>query len=312
MRKEKLGGTGLEVSEIGLGTWGLSGEAYGAVPEGESRRVMERARACGVTLFDTADSYASGRMETELGEVLSGDPSAVVVTKWGTDRQSTPPRKSFDLDFLKRSLDASRTRLGQGPALVGMLHHPSLVALEEGLSFLSQQKKDSVVTAFGLTTTQKAVLDRALELGVEVVSLPYNIFCIEPYRSGKARLAEKKVGVLLHSVLAYGLLAGRWGPHKDFPFGDHRRDRWPDGSLRTRVRHLDAVRPLVSGEVTTMRAAALRYALQAEPLGGVLLGPKSVAQFDQLIREARAERPYFSEQKLAGLEGRLSNLGVLR
>src|SRR5690606_6872923 len=102
MRKRALGKTGIEISELALGTWGLAGQSYGPVPEGESRRVVERARAMGVTLFETADCYARGRIEEELGDVLKGS-DATVVTKWGTDLESAPARKHFDPEFIRKS-----------------------------------------------------------------------------------------------------------------------------------------------------------------------------------------------------------------
>ena len=71
MRKRPLGSTGISVSELGLGTWGLSGDGYTAVPEVEQDAVIDRALALGVTLFETADSYGKGAMEKKLGERLS-------------------------------------------------------------------------------------------------------------------------------------------------------------------------------------------------------------------------------------------------
>src|SRR3954463_1216432 len=100
MRKRPLGNTGLSVTELGLGTWGLSGDGYSPVPEADQDAVIDRALALGVRLFDTADSYAKGGMEARLGERLEKHPDAIIVTKVGTDREATPPRKSFAAQFI--------------------------------------------------------------------------------------------------------------------------------------------------------------------------------------------------------------------
>src|SRR5690606_41580866 len=89
MRKRILGKTGLNVSELGLGTWGLSGDGYGPVSSTDQDHLIERARMLGITLFETADCYAQGRMEEKLGDALKDDEQAVVVTKWGTDRSGS-------------------------------------------------------------------------------------------------------------------------------------------------------------------------------------------------------------------------------
>src|SRR5262245_824738 len=63
VRKRPLGKTGLVVSELSIGTWGLGGEAYGKVEEADAERVLRRAVDMGFSLIDTADAYGGGRME---------------------------------------------------------------------------------------------------------------------------------------------------------------------------------------------------------------------------------------------------------
>lgn len=314
MRQRELGTTGLSVTELGLGTWGLAGEAYGPVAAGESLQVIERARAMGLTLFETSTNYATGRLEEELGQVLKGDEQSVIVTKWGTDETAKPKRKCFDASFLHKTSEDSLRRLGNPTRVVALLHNPSLRSMEDGtaVNLMRTWTQEKRLASWGVSTSDTAVADAALRAEAPVLSLPYNILHVDPLRSLSEKLAKSKTGVLVHSVLAYGLLVGRWSPSKEFPASDHRAQRWPDGALRGRLRQLDAVRPLVSGEVTTMRAAALRFALCPEVVSGVILGPRAAAQLDQLVREGQAEPPYLSPPKLSGLEGRLSHLNLPR
>ncbi|MGE3673635.1 MAG: aldo/keto reductase, partial [Polyangiaceae bacterium] len=129
MRRTVLGKTGLKISSLGLGTWGLSGDAYGSVSDEDQERVIERARALGISLFETADVYAHGEMERRLGRLLSTDTKAVVVTKVGTDRDANPPRKCFKPDYLRSAIEMSLERL-KLPRVVVLLHNPSKKALE--------------------------------------------------------------------------------------------------------------------------------------------------------------------------------------
>jgi aryl-alcohol dehydrogenase-like predicted oxidoreductase len=123
-------------------------------------------------------------------------------------------------------------------------------------------------------------------------------------------IAEKRAGVLARSVLSHGLLCGLWPPQKEFPANDHRSERWNIDELRTRIRQLSAVRPLLSPQLPSLRAIALRFVLTHQRVSSVVLGPRSPLQLDQLVREAGSEPPYLTEERLRELRQRLLNVGV--
>jgi len=315
MRRRPLGKTGLEVTELALGTWGLSGEAYGPVPLEEALRTLVRAQVMGITLFETSASYAHGALETALGKVLADKDDVVVVTKLGTNRTIDPPEKCFDPDFLRKAAQTSRERIGKSPKLVALLHNPTRATVEAGpaTSEMVALVKDGVIDSWGVSGDDEGVIGAAIAAEAPVVSMSYNILKVQPLRALAERLREAGTGVLVHSVLAYGLLAGRWTGVREFRSGDHRRDRFPGNSVKKRIRHLDAVRPLVSGDVPTIRAAAVRFALAGEQVSSVVLGPKGSAQLDQLLRESSSvEPPYLTKPKLEALEQRLIALEVER
>src|SRR5688572_24963063 len=133
MRKRALGKTGLEISELALGTWGLSGDGYGPVSEADQDAIIERALAFGIGLFETADCYGKGAMEKRLGERLPA--SAQVATKVGTDLEASPSRKRFDAEYLRTSVERSRERLKRESIDIVLLHNPSPKTLESGEAF---------------------------------------------------------------------------------------------------------------------------------------------------------------------------------
>ncbi len=321
MKRRVLGKTGLEVTELGLGTWGLSGEAYGNVAQEEAKRVIRRAAQMGITLFETSSSYGTssekqgGAMERALGEALAElthDNGIVVVTKLGTDRTTDPTSKNFSRDYLRQVGKKSREHLGNRVGLIALLHNPSrqTIQREEATSALQELAEEGIVTSWGVSAGDQEVAEAALDAGAPILSVPYNIFHVEPLRALQDRIREAGVGLVAHSILAYGLLTGRWTRSKVFGAHDHRKDRWPDGGLAKRIQQLEAVRPLVSGDIQTMRAAAVRFALQNELVSCALLGPRNSTQLDQLVRDARCEGPYLTEAKLHSLENRLEQLGV--
>ena len=54
MRYRKLGRSGIEVSEIGVGAWAIGGSMWGGTRDDDSRAALERAVERGVNLIDTA------------------------------------------------------------------------------------------------------------------------------------------------------------------------------------------------------------------------------------------------------------------
>ncbi|TIU84503.1 MAG: aldo/keto reductase [Mesorhizobium sp.] len=72
MQQRQLGSSPVKVSEIGLGTWGMSGAFWGAADDEESIRVIRRALDLGITLIDTAEAYGHGHAEEVVGQALAG------------------------------------------------------------------------------------------------------------------------------------------------------------------------------------------------------------------------------------------------
>jgi aryl-alcohol dehydrogenase-like predicted oxidoreductase len=312
MRHRPLGRTGLEVSELALGTWGLSGEGYGPVGEAEQDRVIERARILGITLFETADSYAQGAMERRLGRLVGGDPTVRIVTKLGTDLAAVPPCKRFDGKFIAEALARSAERLQRSRLDVVLLHNPSVAAVERGRATgsLAEAESEGKIGAWGVSAGSVEVARAAVVKGARVVSLAHSVLWSKDLRALGPELSRQGVGVLAHSVLAYGLLAGLWASDKQFAPDDHRAERWTPDDLRRRLGQLQALRPLVGGPVLSLRAAALRYVLESSVVSSTVIGPRSSLQLDQLVREAGKGPPYLPANELKALESRLRELGV--
>ena len=314
MRKRPLGNTGLSVSELGLGTWGLSGDGYAPVADTEQDAVIDRALALGVTLFETADSYGKGAMEKKLGEHLARDKdsAAVIVTKLGTDREASPARKCFKPEFIRESFERSRERLKRDTVDVVLIHNPSERTLERGevVAVLEELKTKGAIRAWGASVGSTNTGREAIKRGAQVLELAYNAFHSRALRELEAEIREKDVGVLARSVLAHGLLCGQWPTNKEFGSGDHRAERWTSDDLKRRISQLNALRPCVVGSVTSLRAAAVRFVLAHERVSSAVLGPRGSLQLDQLLRDAGKEPPYLSPESLSALDLRLANVGV--
>ena len=319
MRTRRLGQTGIEISELTLGTWGLSGEAYGPVEAAERDRVVDRALELGITAFETADVYGRGAMETCLGERLAGK-TVRVITKVGTFRPETSSAvpgyeqsyKRFERDYLHQAVARSQERLRKDKIDVVLLHNPALSTISRGdaTAALDELKSSGAIEAWGVSAGDNAVARAAIGQGAQVIEIAYNLFFSRDLHDLAADLAGDKAGVLARSVLSYGLLAGLFAPGRTFTTGDHRVDRWSRSELDARLKQLDGIRWLVQGQVHTMRAAAVRYVLANSVVSTAVLGPKNVAQLEQIVRETETAPPYLGDDALARLPQELAQAGV--
>jgi aryl-alcohol dehydrogenase-like predicted oxidoreductase len=300
------------VSELGIGTWGLSGDAYGKVDLAEAEAVLRRAIEMGFSLLDTADAYGAGTMERLCGALAKQHPDLVVVTKGGIDRTTDAPRKRFTADYLRGAVERSCKRLGMEALKVFLLHGPTPDALHAGeaVDTMLALKKEGKIEHWGVAAGDEDVARAAIDKGAEVVELAYNLLHpIDLHRiSGDVMVSG--CGILARSVLAHGLLTGLWSKDKTFPEGDHRSDRWTRMELEHRIDQLDAVRFLVKGEVHTLRGAAVRFAVSNHLVSSAVLGPRTKEQLEQLVRETGGGPRYLSDDDLRQLPRALDKVGI--
>ena len=251
-------------------------------------------------------------MERRLGRLVGGDPTVRIVTKLGTDLAAVPPRKRFDGKFIAEALARSAERLQRSRLDVVLLHNPSVAAVEraETTGCLVEAESQGKIGTWGVSAGSVEVARAAISKGARVVSMAHNALWSKDLRALGPELSRDGVGVLAHSVLAYGLLAGLWASDKQFGPDDHRAERWTPDDLRRRLGQLQALRPLVGGPVLSLRAAALRYVLESSVVSSAVIGPRSCLELDQLVREAGKGPPYLPANGLKALESRLRELGV--
>lgn len=150
MRYRQLGRTGLEVSEVGFGAWGIGG-GWGSTSDDESVRALHRAIDRGVTFIDTAHGYGHGHSERIVGSVVRERQERIVVAtkvppanrRWPAD-PDTPIDEAMPEGYLTRITLESLERLGMERVDVQQLHVWAERWLHEGswLDELAQLKRD--------------------------------------------------------------------------------------------------------------------------------------------------------------------------
>jgi aryl-alcohol dehydrogenase-like predicted oxidoreductase len=291
----------------------LSGDGWGAsLDEKEAEAVVARALDIGVTLIDTADVYAGGKMEALLGRVLESKKDVTVVTRGGVNRSTDPPTKQFTLEYLRTAVERSCKRLRRDALDVYLLHNPSPDALSvgEAASAMDTLKKEGKLRHWGVSAGDLDVARAAVDKGAEVLSMTYNLLHQADVNRIGGDVMVSRVGLLAHSPLSYGLLAGNWTKDTEWQEGDHRRDRWTRLELERRVSDLASLRHLVRGEVETMRGAAVRFVLSSHLISAVLLGPRNEKQLTELVRDTGGGPRYLPDDDLRELAQTLEKAGI--
>jgi aryl-alcohol dehydrogenase-like predicted oxidoreductase len=161
MRYRRLGGTDLEVSEVGVpvASWTGGGSPR---PDEQVERLLRRALDLGITYFDLVDVGGDdGRGERLLGEAIRRDRDRVTVATTFGYRPLEPleqalsgerRRHDWSVRWAATAIDGSLSRLGVEPIDLWQLHHPDAQALEleELFGFLDQQILKGKVRAWGV------------------------------------------------------------------------------------------------------------------------------------------------------------------
>jgi len=231
-----LGRTGLSVSEIGFGAWGIGGDAGGAIAYGPADReaslqALRSALDHGITFFDTSDFYGNGTSEELIGIALRGRRAdAVIATKVGM-------LENGELDFSARHVRAaaaaSLTRLRADYIDLYQLHSPPIEAVsDETLAALESLKREGSIRAYGLSARSPQEARLAIErFGFECVQVNFNLLDQRALECGLFDLAGKEnVGVIVRTPLCFGFLTGRYSAHDAFHEKDHRRG-WDSAQL---------------------------------------------------------------------------------
>ncbi len=214
---------------------------------------------------------------------------------------------------MRDSVERSRKRLRRDVLDVYLLHNPSADALVGGeavetMEGLVLAKK---IAHWGVSAGDEVVARTAIERGAEVIELAYNLVHSIDLHRVAGDVMVSGAGVLARSTLAHGMLSGGWAKDREFDEGDHRRDRWTRLELEARLEQLDKLQFLTSGDVKTLRAAAVRFALANTLVSSAVLGPRSVAQAEELVRETGGGPRYLPDEALLKLPRVLAKAGIL-
>lgn len=293
MNYRKLGRTGLEVSEIGYGAWGIAGDAWLGAKDEESLKALNRAVDLGLNFIDTALAYGGGHSERLVGKLIEErDETIHVATKvppknriWPAP-EGVPVDEVFPGDYVRECTDQSLSNLGLDAIDVQQFHvwQDDWVGQGDWLDAVEDLKQEGKIRSFGVSINdhQPANAVRLIETGVvDTVQVIYNVFDQSPEDELLPACQEHGVGVIVRVPFDEGALTGRITPETTFDEGDFRNSYFR-GERKQEVH--DRVRAIVSELGTSedeIAEIALRYILSHPAVSSVIPGMRSVRNVER-------------------------------
>ncbi|HJS98139.1 MAG TPA: aldo/keto reductase [Terriglobales bacterium] len=288
MKYRQLGKTGLEVSEIGYGAWGIGQSEWVGAEDEVSLQALKAARDAGVNFFDTALAYGMGHSEQLIARAFGKSADVIIASKvppknfiWPA-QPGIPLPDVFPKKYVLTSLDQTLKNLRRETVDLYQFHvwNDDWANNEEWLATVREIRASGKARFLGISINdhQPANSLKALATGlIDAVQVIYNIFDQSPDDKLLPYCQKHHIGVLARVPFDEGSLTGKIRPDTNFPKGDFRHqyfggDRKQQVWDRLQRLTKDAAIPL-----DQLPQLALRFCLSHPAVSTVIPGMRSPA-----------------------------------
>ncbi|MGO8799519.1 MAG: aldo/keto reductase [Roseiarcus sp.] len=303
MEYRLLGNSGLKVSSIAVGTmtFGAAGgfARIGNVGVADARRIIDGAVDAGVNLIDTANIYSAGASEEIIGEALGGKPrgGVLIATKARFAMGAGPNDRGLSRWHLIAACEASLKRLRTDVIDLYQVHQwDGLTPLEETLEALDSLVRNGKVRYVGCSNYSGWHVMKAMEVARRDRRIPF--VSQQIHYTLQAREAEyelipiaidQKLGVLVWSPIAGGLLSGKHRRNLKTPEGTRQFAGWREPPINDEAKLWDIVDALVAiadARGVSGAQVALAWLLGRPGVTSVIIGGRTEAQFKDNLAAA--------------------------
>jgi aryl-alcohol dehydrogenase-like predicted oxidoreductase len=315
MKYRQLGYTGLRVSELALGTMTFGGQgkfAYvGTTEVEEARRIVDVAIDRGINFIDTADIYSAGRSEEILGEVLTGRRDEIVLATKARFAMGTGQNDAgLSRRYLIRACEASLRRLKTDYIDLYQVHQrDGITPMEETLDALDTLVHQGKVRYIGVSNHSAWHVMKALGIserrGLQryvTQQVYYSLLDRDVEYELVPLSIEEKMGILVWSPLAGGLLSGKIRRGVEPPAGSRMTTEWGEPPVYNKERMYNIIEALIGvaeGRGVSPAQVALAYLLGKPAVSAVILGARNE---EQLLDNIGAVELMLSETERATLD----------
>lgn len=300
MKYNTLGNTGLFVSELCLGTMTFGGKGVwanmGNVQQDNAQALIARALDHGINFIDTADIYSSGTSEEMIGKSLKNlgirREDVVIATKVCGPMGQGPNDAGNSRAHIFDSVKASLKRLQVDHIDLYQLHNVDTVTpIEESLAALDTLVQQGLVRYVGVSNWSAWQMARALghseRLRFAKIATSQNYYTLagrDIEREIVPLLKAEKLGLLVWSPLAGGLLSGKFGRDKQGEEGSRRTTfDFPPVVMDRAFDVIEVMERIGTHKGVSVARIALAWLLHQSHVASVIVGAKTVAQLDDSV-----------------------------
>lgn len=310
MNYRKLGRTGLNVSEISLGSWLTYGNS---TEKATAIETIDKAYDLGVNFFDTANVYATGKAELIVGEALKKYPreSYVLATKVFWPMGKGPNDKGLSRKHVFEQAHSSLKRLGVDYVDIYYCHrYDPQTPVEETLRTIDDLIRQGKILYAGVSEWTAAQMAEALHTADRY--LLDRIVVNQPQYSMLNRYIEKEVvpfgiknGIaqVVFSPLAQGILTGKYKPGAEIPKDSRAAD--PNSNMfilnnlndetLIKVQKLDN---LAREMGISLSQLALAWTLRSDNVASAIIGASKASQVEENVKASGIKLSEEIEQKI--------------
>jgi aryl-alcohol dehydrogenase-like predicted oxidoreductase len=302
METRNLGRSGLQVSEIGLGSWLTLGSR---VDVAGTREIVHRAFDLGINFFDTADVYSDGAAEEVLGRALREIPRrhVVIATKAFFPVTAHPNDSGLSRKHLCESVESSLRRLGCDYLDLHQCHRPDpSTPIEETVCAYEDLIRQGKLLYWGVSEWHAEPIAEACRIADERHA--YRPISNQPQYSIMRRQLEREVlptcerhgvGQVVFSPLGQGVLSGRYSRGErpaDSRAADDKRNLFMNAYLAPEeVAKVDRLRPLAAELSVSLPQLALAWCLRRANIASAIVGVTTPTQLDDNAAAAGLRLP---------------------
>src|SRR6202789_4130722 len=303
MEYRLLGGSGLKVSVLTMGTMTFGGRGnfakVGSSGLDEVRRLIDLVADAGVNVIDTADVYSGGGSEELIGEAMGGKrkPGMLIATKARFPTGEGPNDRGLSRWHLIEACEASLKRLRTDVIDLYQVHQwDGQTPLEETMEALDSLVRAGKVRYVGCSNFSGWHIMKAMEVARRDGRIPFvsqQIHYTVQAREAEYELVpiaiDQKLGILVWSPIAGGLLSGKHRRNQKTPEGTRQFAGWKEPPIRDEAKLWDIVDALVAiadGRGVSGAQVALAWLLGRPGVPAGIIGGRTEAQFKDNLAAA--------------------------
>jgi aryl-alcohol dehydrogenase-like predicted oxidoreductase len=296
MRYNLLGNTGLKVSELCLGTMTFGGKglytAIGALPQDEVDALVRRSVEAGINFIDTANVYSEGLSEQMTGTAIRNlglkRDDLIIATKVRGRVGEGPNHLGLTRKHILHQVEESLRRLQIDYIDLYQIHgYDTLTPLEETLAALDTLVTSGKVRYIGCSNLSAWHIMKALSVSerhdyAKFISLQayYTIAARDIEREIVPLLLDQKIGLMVWSPLAGGLLSGKYTRNSTPEEGRRVNFDFPPVDREKVYDVVDAMQEIAKARDVSVARIALAWLLHQPVVSTIVIGAKRPQQLE--------------------------------